>query len=382
MTWLGDIYPAKFSSREPFSNNNAKNKIMKIYLTILSVFSNFWLLGQNDSGVNVDFGAYVEPYFSYDFNKPESGDRPFLYSHNRHNEFNVNLGYLKASCTAPRFRANAAIGLGTYMRSNYATEPSEFRNILELNAGLRLSKKHDFWLDLGVMPSHIGFESAVGKDCPTLTRGLGAEGSPYFETGAKLGYTTPNGLLTFSVLLLNGWQNIQRAAGNSLSSFGSQIQFKSERITLNSSTFVGTNTPDDARRMRYFQDLYGIFQVSDKLGITLGVDYGLEEQAPGSRDLNSWASTVGILRYEVSDRFALAARGEYFSDENGVIFPTGTPKGFKVAGLSLNLDWVVSSHALWRIEGRILNSQDKIFLKNGTLSNTDAFLTTAIAVSF
>ena len=44
------------------------------------------------------FGGYVEAYYSYDFNKPVDNNRPsFIYSHNRHNEFNVNLGLLKAS---------------------------------------------------------------------------------------------------------------------------------------------------------------------------------------------------------------------------------------------------------------------------------------------
>ncbi len=39
------------------------------------------------------------------------------------------------------------------------------------------------------MPSHIGFESAVGSDCWNLTRSILAENSPYFESGIKLNYT-------------------------------------------------------------------------------------------------------------------------------------------------------------------------------------------------
>ena len=87
-------------------------------------------------------------------------------------------------------------------------------------------------MDIGIMPSHIGFESAVSKDCWTLTRSMLAENSPYFESGAKLSYTTNNGKLQFSVLALNGWQRITRVEGNSLMSWGTQVYIQT--ITIKS----------------------------------------------------------------------------------------------------------------------------------------------------
>lgn len=134
--------------------------------------------------------GYTEIYYQYDFNKPADGKRPgFIYNHNRHNEVNLNLGYLKASYNGKNSRVNLAAAAGTYMNANYSAEPGVLKNIQEANAGLRVSKKQNIWLDAGILPSHIGFESAVSKDCPTLTRSLLAENSPYFETGAKLTYT-------------------------------------------------------------------------------------------------------------------------------------------------------------------------------------------------
>lgn len=62
------------------------------------------------------FSAYVEPYYSYDFNHPEDGNRPgFLYAYNRHNEVNLHVGFLKASYSAVNVRANAALAAGTYI---------------------------------------------------------------------------------------------------------------------------------------------------------------------------------------------------------------------------------------------------------------------------
>lgn len=60
------------------------------------------------------------------------------------------------------------------------------------------------------MPSHIGFESAIGKDCWNLTRSILADNSPYYETGIKLGYTSKNEKLYLAGMYLNGWQRIQK----------------------------------------------------------------------------------------------------------------------------------------------------------------------------
>lgn len=131
--------------------------------------------------------GYAEVYYQYDFSNPETNKRPgFIYSHNRNNEFNINLGYIKAAYTTERLRANLALAVGTYMNANYAAEPGVLKNSYEANVGFRLSAEHDLWLDAGILPSHIGSESAIGKDNWALTRSMMAENSPYFEMGARL----------------------------------------------------------------------------------------------------------------------------------------------------------------------------------------------------
>src|SRR5690606_24702719 len=155
-----------------------------------------------------------------------------------------------------RVRANLGLGIGSYMNANYAAEEGVLKNIYEANVGIKLSKEHDLWLDAGVMPSHIGFESAIGADCYTLTRSILADNSPYFETGAKLSYSTKNGKWDMAVLVMNGWQRIQRVEGNSTPALGHQLTYRpSEKITLNSSSFIGNDKPDEAKQMRYFHNL-------------------------------------------------------------------------------------------------------------------------------
>ena len=329
--------------------------------------------------------GYVEGYYSYDFNRPESNTRPgFLYSHNRHNEFSVNLAFVKGSYSAERVRANLAIGVGTYMNANYSAEPGVLKNIYEGNVGYKLSAKHNLWLDIGVLPSHIGFESAVSKDCWALTRSLSAENSPYFESGAKLSYGTNNGIATFSILALNGWQRITRVEGNSLMSWGTQAFIKpNDKITLNYSTFLGTDKPDSARLVRFFNNFYGIFQFSEKIGFTAGLDFVTEEKTPTGDGRNNLFNTVGILRYTPVDRWAFAFRAEHYEDENGIIIATGTPDGFKTTGLSFNIDYLPISNAALRLEVRSLNSKDRIFSdKDGGTKKSNTAITFSTAISF
>ena len=327
--------------------------------------------------------VYIESYFTYDFNKPVDNNRPgFIYSHNRHNEFNVNLGYIKASYTTDKIRGNLAIATGTYMNANYAAETGVLKNAYEANAGFKIGKKN-LWLDAGIFPSHIGFESAVGKDNWTLTRSMVADNSPYYEAGAKLSFTTDNNKWAFRVLALNGWQRIERVEGNSLLSFGTQITYSpTGKLTLNYSTFIGTDKPDSVRQMRYYQNIYSVCQLSEVFGITAGFDIGMEEKSNLNSDMNTWCSPVLIVKFDLSPKFSLTARGEYYQDEKEVIISTGTPNGFKTTGISLNVDYAPSPGMLFRIEGRSLNSKDDIFVKGNSVNNTNSFITMAFALSF
>lgn len=331
------------------------------------------------------FSGYVEVYYQYDFNKPTDNNRPgFIYSHNRHNEFNLNLGFLKGSYNAERVRANLAIAAGTYMNANYAAETGVLKNVFEANAGLKISKKKNLWIDAGIFSSHIGFESVVSKDCWSLTRSILADNSPYFESGAKLTYTSDNNKWVVSGLVLNGWQRIKRVDGNSLMSYGTQLQYKpNSTTTINYSTFIGTDKPDSARLWRYFHNLYAVFNVTPKFGITAGFDIGFEQKTKGSKDFNTWYSPVLILKYAVNSKWSIAARGEYYDDKYGVIISSGTPNGFKTAGYSVNVDYAPIPNAVIRLEVRSLNSKDDVFTKgSGAATNNNTFITSSIAVSF
>ncbi|MCC6253128.1 MAG: porin [Bacteroidia bacterium] len=339
-------------------------------------------IGQISKSLSIS--GYLETYYSYDFANPENHIRqPFVYAYNRHNEFNVNLALIKLSYATENARANIALMAGTYSNDNLAAEPGVMKNIYEANAGFKISKKKNLWIDAGVFVSHIGFESAVGKDCWTLTRSIMADNSPYYETGAKISYTTDNGKWFISGLVLNGWQRIYRPDGNNFPAFSHQLTYKpNSKVTLNSSSFIGSDKPDTARQMRYFHNLYGQFQLHEKFGMIAGFDIGAQQQSKNSSTYTTWYAPILILKVSPTDKFSIAARGEYYNDASGVIISTGTPNNFQIFGYSLNLDYLIHNTILWRIEGRGFSSKDKIFVKDGNPIATNSFLTSSLAISF
>lgn len=333
---------------------------------------------------NLTISGYIEAYYGYDLSNPDNHTRPgFVYCFNRHNEVNINLGFIKAVYATDKVRANIALMTGTYANANLAAETGVLKNIFEANVGAKISKHKNLWVDAGVFASHIGFESAIGKDCWNLTRSILADNSPYYESGVKVSYTSDNEKWFVSGLVLNGWQRIQRVDGNNTPAFGHQLTYKpTSKITLNSSSFAGSDMPDSSRQMRYFHNLYGIFQLHEKFGIILGFDIGFQQKSKGSNTYNTWFSPVVQARYNLSSRSTVAARLEYYSDVNGVIISTGTPNGFQTYGYSLNLDYKIAENLVWRTEGKMFNSSDKIFILDNAPSNTNYVATTSLALSF
>jgi hypothetical protein len=338
------------------------------------------LFAQQDSiKSKLNLSGYLETYYCFDFNKPVDHDREYAYAFNRTNEININIGFIKVSYENDATRANLVLMTGTYANANLASEPGLLKMIYEANVGVKIHKRKNLWIDAGVFSSHIGVESAVGKDCWNLTRSMAAENSPYYETGAKITYISDNSKWLVSGLVLNGWQHIQRPDGNNTPAVGHQITYTSKKFSINSSSFVENDKPDSLRQIRYFHDLYGKFELSKKLDLIIGFDIGVEHKVKNSDQYNTWTSSYLLARYKLFKKWNIAIRGEHYFDNNGVIIYTGITSGFKTVGYSINVDRQIGQNVLCRIEYRELISKDKVF--NGDRSN-NAFISTSLAVSF
>ncbi|MBO0929892.1 porin [Fibrella aquatilis] len=340
-------------------------------------------------GSDLTITGYIEAYYSHDFSLAKTTqERPgFLYNHRRNREVNVNLAFIKAAYVNDRIRGNLALQVGNYAQYNYAAEQPLSRNIFEANAGVKLSKNRDLWLDAGIFASHIGFESAISKDCWTLTRSILAENSPYYLSGAKVTYNTTNGKWTLLGSVVNGWQHIKKLDGYTGPSLSTQVQYRpSGNLTLNWSSFLGSDRPDSLKQTRFFNNFYAIINPAGRFGVILGFDIG-SDQKPVVRTGSDvrvdgggnyvWYSPVVIARYKTSDQSYVNGRVEYYDDKAGTLI--GIP-GFQTMGYSLGYNYAILPTALLRLEGKVYDSKAPL----ATFENkrVNASLTTSLAVSF
>ncbi|MCU0359000.1 MAG: porin [Cyclobacteriaceae bacterium] len=329
------------------------------------------------------FSGAADFFYAYDFNRPTTYYRqPFLYNHNRHDEVNLNHGFARLTYQGNRIKTNVALHAGTYVLDNYANEPDVLKFIFEANVRVLLDEQRTWWIEAGILPSHIGFESAVSMDNATLTRSLLADNSPYYMTGIVAGHALTD-RLEANIMMLTGWQTITMVSGSTLPAWGSKVSYTiPDGITINWSTFVGTVEPDALRTMRYFSNLYAILPLGDSWKLITGFDIGWQQREKFSNDYDTWYSAVMIMRYAMNPQWAMALRGEYYADKAEVIIENPTGDGFNTFGVSLNLDYHPVPTLYCRLEGRLLNNRELYFLRDGFPESNNPFVVGSIGFKF
>ncbi|GAB3530342.1 porin [Pontibacter brevis] len=333
----------------------------------------------NDSLVAKPFqlSGAVDVYYGYDFTEPAGKNRLYTTQAYRNNEFNLNWGFLQADYNTNRVRATLALHTGSYVQANYADEPNELtRLIAQANAGVKLAE--GLWLDAGILPSHIGYESTFSGDNEIYTRALMAENSPYFETGAQL-TAEVSSKVSLTFLVLNGWQNIQET--NDAKSLGFGISYTpTEQLELSYNNYYGNEAPEgvEAKR-RLFHNFNARCIFSDRFTVGASADYGRQELFD-SNEKGTWNAGLLVARYRLSDRFALAGRVDHYNDADQIIVKTGTAAGFQTSSASLNFDYIPAPDFLWRFEARGYGSKDNIFHGEDGSSRNNLLLVTSFSV--
>jgi hypothetical protein len=342
-----------------------------------------------DTAPTVSFGAFLDGYYAYDFNRPANLDRAFTTQAARHNEYNINLAYLDATLSGSSLRGRFAAQFGTSVQANYAAEPrlgtlsgaDVSRYIEEAFVGFRVART--LWLDGGVFFSPFGSESWISRDNWSYTRSLIAENSPYYEAGVKATWqATPP--LSVQLHLINGWQNISET--NSDKAVGIRVDYTvSPRLMLAYDGFLGNEAPDSVpAQRRLWQEGIVSVVISNQLRLRGTLDYGTQQPAGGAGSA-AWRGYAALVRYQLRPRAALALRAEGYSDPEQIIVATGRSYGLRASGWSLNADITPQPRLLWRTEGRLLIVRDPLFPSRrdaSGLSTRDPVVVSSLALTF
>jgi hypothetical protein len=324
--------------------------------------------------------GYIDAYYSYDFNKPASGDRPYFVSMARHNEMTINLAFVDVKYSSTRLRARFVPGFGTYINVNYAHEPGALKNIVEANAGIKLFKTKSIWFDFGVFGSPYTNESAISKDHLTYTRSFAPEYVPYYLSGVKVSVPLCKKVNAY-FYLINGWQQMQDA--NAGKSIGTQLEYRpTNNWLLNWNTYIGSETTSVNPEFgtRYFTDLFFIYS-KGKWSATGCAYIGLQKR--DALENASWWQTNLIARYDIARKLSLSVRAEYFDDSNEVLInPITGVSGFHSYSGSLGLNAKPAENAVFRLEYRGFYSTKDAFERNGIPAKTSNTITGNVTIWF
>ena len=281
----------------------------------------------------VTINGFVSSSYSYNFNRPATGLNAYRVFDFDDNTFKVDAFELVAQHAAvkPResgFRVDLALG-GSVPRVSAAS--GLFRDpltgvaqdvdlqqvfgtyVVPMGSGLRV--------DAGKFITHFGTEVIEGYDGwnDNATRSLlFGYAIPFTHTGVRAAYTfSPR--LAGVAMVVNGWDDA--TDNNTAKSVGVQLALTPvPAFTLYLNGMVGAERPGDDRHLRRLGDLVAMFKASPRVTLGMNADFGQEEGllSPIRSRPAQWSGAAGYARWQASERFALAARGEVFDDLDGV----------------------------------------------------------------
>lgn len=351
----------------------------------------------------IDVSAFVDAYASFNYNlpKPQGGSNS-LRTYDASNGFSLSwvgldIGHDPDPIGAQlslRFGPSAQVHGGACLSDDSALNPcdSELGLANVKTATVAWRPWDDFELRLGKFDAPFGAEKAESQDNINYTRGLTyGRAYPLFHTGL-LATLELSQALDLRALLTNGWNNsVDNNIGKSLGVSArirpnDRLQFRVGWLggpeqddvirvpcAANSSysPAAGGCAPDPAavaaavypvdrgaanepEAFRHLLDLTIELRPSERFYLVLGGDYVLENVKSRVRDDEGidQQHLYGVLlgaRYELSPVWAVAARGEYLADLDGLA--TGVPDG-ELVSATLTVDARLGELLLLRLENR------------------------------
>jgi hypothetical protein len=273
-------------------------------------------------------GAYLDLGYTGDFNDPENGIWRSKGTSFEVNEPRINMAmvYMRREATV-HTRWGLELGLqgGVDTKPLALTEESDrVRNAEELkylraaNASYLLGLGNGLSLTGGLFSAYIGHESFDAIHNPTYTRGYLTDNIPYFLVGLQAAYPLTDNL-DLSLHAVTGYNYLENV--NDVPGYGLQIAWAvSPEVTFTQNLYYGPDQSDtDLRYWRFFSD--SILEWARGAFLLAAEFYaGTEKQADvAGNPTYNWMAGAVWAQWNVTGRWNLGFRPEFYSDPDGVI---------------------------------------------------------------
>lgn len=306
-----------------------------------------WIQGNNRQKNALLDTKYFTGSFTLDFNYNYNFNRPIDHTNSgstatfRSNEF--NLSYIEAGGEfhEPKSGARAKLMLqfgtrATGIPRNDATPlrgqfdlDNALRYVSEAYAGIHLNKMHGINIDFGLFKSYVGLLSYNNFENWNYQPSFTSDNTPWFFTGLRA-QLFPTDRLKIELWLINGWQSY--GMFNEMPGMGVQLQWRpQEWCSLLGSSYVGWDTPNNQKRMRFHSDNSVVLRYINR------------------------ANTKGVSKAACSFTFDIG-----FEDGGGVNAFRSTPTSpaqYFISGMVYNRLWLgKEQHWAWTMGGGFINN--------------------------
>jgi hypothetical protein len=307
--------------------------------------------------------VYVQGGYTYNFQNPDSGENSLRVFDHEANSFTLDLAQLVFIKDAPvggvGFRLKLSAGeTAKFIHAAGLGNPGDEFDLTEayLDYVAPLGKGLKF--RFGKYATMHGAEVIEARDNMNYSRGLLFNYAiPFTHTGLMVSYPFSD-KVSGSFYVVNGWDNFNDE-GNSKTLGLSASVVPSEQVSLVLNLMngkeVSVNHPGDTTR--FLADLVATVKPLKNLTVVVNGDYAKQNNDAPDGDDAKWYGIAGYVKYDFSDLFSAAIRGEYFKDDDGV--RTGVEQ--EVKEITITPEFRVAKNLIIRPEYRHDWSDKEVF---------------------
>ncbi len=327
----------------------------------------------------VEFSGIIDAYYHYNFNEPPTASfTPLRNFDVRHNQFSLALVEFAAQRAVSAddpigFRFDLQYGQVAQIFNGDPIDNNALVNVQQGYVSYFANVGKGLTFDFGKFVTPIGTEPTESKDNFNYSRAFLYALGPYYHVGARIGYTV-NDKVALAAQLVNGWN--ATGDNNAGKTIGGGITIKpTPKVTFIQNVMYGPEQNDNTEDKRTYSDTNLAVTLTDK--VATGLNYVYAADSVAGNGVN-WQGLALYLRGQVTDKFALSPRFEWFDDSDG--FVTGTAQALKEFTMTGEIKH--SKGLIFRAEYRRDWSDEDYFSKEGTPKNNQNTFTFAFIYSF
>lgn len=201
---------------------------------------------------------------------------------------------------------------------------------------------------------------------------------PFTHTGLRLTYPV-NDVFSLMFMAVNGWDKVDD--NNDAKGFHGQIAFHPmENVQLYFNYMGSPEQPDNNSDWRHLMNVVWVIKplpaTLPALTFSGSYDHGIEDKVGIGGRQAKWHSVEGVLRYDFTEKFFVAVRGEWMEDQEGARISAGT--GQTVWAFTITPTFLVTDHLVVRPEFRYDKSSANVFEDHNGVFTKDSQTTIGV----